>query len=175
MRLLSSGGKLPGGYHYLHVTKPSASSLAVPPAHQVGVLLVLLVGRHQCGFCFLIQDDIIVTGAAETGDYFSLRLDSDKRVETLTCLSLTPLPVSNLLCLYGKHEQLLGQLTSIYQQGLLTDLYRWEGNCSLLCQFDSVCLSAPHKSWILMLFSTLQRETSSVMMSYRRCFCALTA
>lgn len=73
-----------------------------------------------------IQDDDIVTGRPETGNYFSLHLDSYKLVETLTCLSLAPLPVSNYLCLYGKHEQLLGQLTSSYQQGLITDLYRWE-------------------------------------------------
>ena len=73
-----------------------------------------------------IQDDVVVTGGAETGNYFSLRLDSYKLVETLTCLSLTPLPVSNYLCLYGKHEQLLGQLTSSYQQALITDLYRWD-------------------------------------------------
>lgn len=74
----------------------------------------------------LIQDDDVVTGRAETGNYFSLRLDSYKLVETLTCLSLMPLPVSNYLCLYGRHEQLLGQLTSSYQQALITDLYRWE-------------------------------------------------
>lgn len=66
-----------------------------------------------------------MTGAAEAGNYFSLRLDSYKLVETLTCLSLMPLPVSNYLCLYGKHEQLLGQLTTSYQQALITDLYRW--------------------------------------------------
>lgn len=78
-------------------------------------------------FVLLVQEGHIVTGWAETGNYFSLRLDSNKLVETLTCLSLAPLPVSNYLCLYGKHEQLLGQLSASYQQGLITDLYRWEG------------------------------------------------
>lgn len=82
-------------------------------------------------FVLLVQDGDIVTGAAETGNYFSLRLDVYKRVETLTCLSRTPLPVSNYLCLYGKHEQLLGQLISSYKQGLITDLYRWEGKLQL--------------------------------------------
>lgn len=72
-----------------------------------------------------------MTGAAETGNYFSLRLDAYKQVETLTCLSRTPLPVSNYLCLYGKHEQLLGQLISSYKQALITDLYRWEEELQL--------------------------------------------
>lgn len=73
-----------------------------------------------------MQEDVIVTGGAETGNYFCLRLDSYKLVGALTCLSATPLPVSNYLCLFGKHEQLLGQLSSSYQQGMITDLYRWE-------------------------------------------------
>lgn len=79
----------------------------------------------------LLQDEDIVTGEAEAGNYFRLRLDSYRLVEMLTCLSLMPLPVSNYLCLYGKHEQLLGQLTTSYQQALITDLYRWEGEQQL--------------------------------------------
>uniref|UniRef100_H3CZE4 Cilia and flagella associated protein 61 n=1 Tax=Tetraodon nigroviridis TaxID=99883 RepID=H3CZE4_TETNG len=96
------GGKLPGGYHYLHVTKPSPTNPDAPAAS---------------------HDEDIVTGEAEAGNYFRLRLDSYRLVEMLTCLSLMPLPVSNYLCLYGKHEQLLGQLTTSYQQALITDLY----------------------------------------------------
>ncbi|CAG01468.1 unnamed protein product, partial [Tetraodon nigroviridis] len=106
------GGKLPGGYHYLHVTKPSPTNPDAPAASHVALVLVLL-----------LQDEDIVTGEAEAGNYFRLRLDSYRLVEMLTCLSLMPLPVSNYLCLYGKHEQLLGQLTTSYQQALITDLY----------------------------------------------------
>ncbi|XP_069579805.1 cilia- and flagella-associated protein 61 [Brachyistius frenatus] len=98
------GGKLPGGFNYLHVTKPSATYL---PARFV---------QH-------LQDRGIVTGRAETGNYFCLHLDWCEVVETLTCLSLKPLPFSNYLTLYGKHQQLLGQMLNCYQQGRIHDLY----------------------------------------------------
>ncbi|KAK5852565.1 hypothetical protein PBY51_006418 [Eleginops maclovinus] len=96
------GGKLPGGFHFLQVTKPSATNLSGPPAK---------------------QDGSLVTGRVETGNYFSLHLDCYERVEALTCLSLKPLPLSNYLSLYGKQQQLLGRLSSRYQQGLIPDLY----------------------------------------------------
>ncbi|XP_054618531.1 cilia- and flagella-associated protein 61 isoform X2 [Dunckerocampus dactyliophorus] len=96
------GGKLPGRLNYLHVTKSAASGL---PGLPVGC------GRH------------VATGQAESGDYFCLHLDHNEVVETLTCLSMKPLPVPNLLCLYGKHQQLLGQLLIRLHLGQIQDLY----------------------------------------------------
>ncbi|XP_071323650.1 cilia- and flagella-associated protein 61 isoform X2 [Trachinotus anak] len=107
------GGKLPGGYNYLHVTKPSATKLTGPPV------------KH-------LQDRGIVTGRVETGNYFCLHLDCYELVETLTCLSLQPLPVSNYLTLYGKHQQLLGQLLTRYHQALIHDLYSFFRQSSCL-------------------------------------------
>ncbi|KAK2855869.1 hypothetical protein Q5P01_004604 [Channa striata] len=98
------GGKLPGGYNYLHFTKPCATNLTGPPV------------KH-------LQDRGIVTGRVKTGNYFCLHLDCNELVETLTCFSLKPIPVSNYLSLYGKHQQLLGQLLTYYHQGLIPDLY----------------------------------------------------
>ncbi|TNM94445.1 hypothetical protein fugu_017204 [Takifugu bimaculatus] len=97
------GGKLPGGYHYLHCFQT--------------------ICHQPTSYSRSSKEDVIVTGGVETGNYFCLRLDSYKLVGALTCLSATALPVSNYLCLFGKHEQLLGQLSSGYQQGLITDLY----------------------------------------------------
>ncbi|XP_022622103.1 cilia- and flagella-associated protein 61 [Seriola dumerili] len=112
------GGKLPGGYNYLHVTKPSASNLTGPTV------------KH-------LQDRGIVTGRVETGNYFCLHLDCFELVETLTCLSLKPLPVSNYLTLYGKHQQLLGQLLSRYNQALIHDLYSFfRQSCCLAVYHD---------------------------------------
>ncbi|CAJ1077697.1 cilia- and flagella-associated protein 61 isoform X3 [Xyrichtys novacula] len=98
------GGKLPGGFNYLHVSKPSATILPDAPL------------KH-------LQDRGIATGQADTGNYFCIHLDSFEMVESLTCLSLKPLPVSNYLSLYGKHQQLLGQLSTFYYKGLIPDLY----------------------------------------------------
>ncbi|XP_013873411.1 cilia- and flagella-associated protein 61 [Austrofundulus limnaeus] len=108
------GAKLPGGFHYLHVTGPGGPDRSSPRAQ---------------------PDGDIVTGRAETGDYFSLHLDHHELVETLTCLSLKPIPVPNYLSLYGQHQNLLGQLQNRYHQGLIPDLYRFFSQSSLLVVF----------------------------------------
>ncbi|XP_051909214.1 cilia- and flagella-associated protein 61 [Hippocampus zosterae] len=96
------GGTLPGRLNYLCVTKPVASGPRGPS---------VACGRR------------IATGRPESGDYFCLHLDRNQVVETITCLSLQPLPVHNLMCLYGKHQQLLGQLLVRLQLRQIHDLY----------------------------------------------------
>uniref|UniRef100_A0A8C0YSC1 Cilia and flagella associated protein 61 n=1 Tax=Cyprinus carpio carpio TaxID=630221 RepID=A0A8C0YSC1_CYPCA len=97
------GGRLPGGYNYLHVTKPTA----------IGNKIAAQKGRD------------IVTGRTETGNYFHLHLSSHDVVESITCLSKNTLPVSNLLCLYRKHQLLLNHLCSRYDEGLVHDMYSY--------------------------------------------------
>uniref|UniRef100_A0A8C2CMI5 Cilia and flagella associated protein 61 n=1 Tax=Cyprinus carpio TaxID=7962 RepID=A0A8C2CMI5_CYPCA len=97
------GGRLPGGYNYLHVTKPTA----------IGNKIAAQKGRD------------IVTGRTETGNYFHLYLSSHDVVESITCLSKNTLPVSNLLCLYRKHQLLLNHLCSRYDEGLVHDMYSY--------------------------------------------------
>uniref|UniRef100_A0A3Q3X4R9 CFAP61 dimerisation domain-containing protein n=1 Tax=Mola mola TaxID=94237 RepID=A0A3Q3X4R9_MOLML len=79
-------------------------------------------GKLPGGYHYL-HDRSIVTGRVETGNYFRLHLDSYELVGTLTCFSLKPFPFNNYLSLYGKHQQLLGQLSTRYQQDLIRDLY----------------------------------------------------
>uniref|UniRef100_A0AAY5K1P9 Cilia- and flagella-associated protein 61 N-terminal domain-containing protein n=1 Tax=Esox lucius TaxID=8010 RepID=A0AAY5K1P9_ESOLU len=94
------GGRLPGGYNYLHVTKPG-------------------IEQRPC------SGKEILTGRIETGNYFHLQLNQYEMVETITCLSLKPFPVSNYLCLYGKHQLLLNRLCCRYDEGLVHDLYSY--------------------------------------------------
>ncbi|XP_073672676.1 cilia- and flagella-associated protein 61 [Garra rufa] len=99
------GGRLPGGYDYLYVTKPTANRDKTATQN--------LQGRD------------IVTGRTETGNYFHLHLSPHDVVESITCLSKNTLPVSNLLCLYRKHQLLLNHLCSRYDEGLVHDMYSY--------------------------------------------------
>ncbi|XP_063079236.1 cilia- and flagella-associated protein 61 [Engraulis encrasicolus] len=97
------GARLPGGFSYLHVAKPAVS-------------------------CTLSKESDardIVTGRTETGNYFRLHLNRHGVVDGFTCMCIKALPVSNLLCLYGKHQELLNHLCSRYDEGLVPDLYSY--------------------------------------------------
>ncbi|XP_051781521.1 cilia- and flagella-associated protein 61 [Erpetoichthys calabaricus] len=101
------GCKLPGGYYYLHVAKPGLSTpLAAQMSHAK-------YGTE------------IITGSAQTGNYFRLHLNQYSMVETITCLSTEPFPSSNYICLYGQNEQLLNRLCDRLEDGLITDLYSY--------------------------------------------------
>ncbi|XP_069810288.1 cilia- and flagella-associated protein 61 [Dendropsophus ebraccatus] len=101
------GGLVPGGYHYLHVAKP-----AIPSPLQAQM------AKPNYG-----QE--IITGKALNGDYFRLHITQYSMVEAITCLSLKPIPASNLICLYGQHERLLNNLCSRFKEGLIQDLYSY--------------------------------------------------
>ncbi|XP_012512673.1 PREDICTED: cilia- and flagella-associated protein 61 [Propithecus coquereli] len=101
------GGILPGSYHYLHIAKP-----AIPCP------LAILMAQPNFGL-------EIVTGSAENGTYFRIHINKYNMVETITCLSKEPFPVSNYIRLFGQHEQLLNNLCARYNDNLIPDLYSY--------------------------------------------------
>ncbi|XP_068864860.1 cilia- and flagella-associated protein 61 isoform X3 [Aphelocoma coerulescens] len=101
------GGVLPGGYNYLHVSKP-----AIP--------MPLGVEHDPCD-----HGMEIVTGEAGHGNYFRMHFNRYNMVDSITCFSKEPFPVSNYICLYGQHERLLNDLHYRWRAGQLTDLYSY--------------------------------------------------
>ncbi|NXO79357.1 CFA61 protein, partial [Sitta europaea] len=101
------GGVLPGGYNYLHISKP-------------GVPKPLDVEHDPCD-----HGTEIVTGEAGHGNYFRMHFSRYNIVDSITCFSKEPFPVSNYICLYGQHERLLNDLYYRWRAGQLTDLYSY--------------------------------------------------
>ncbi|NWR58567.1 CFA61 protein, partial [Bucorvus abyssinicus] len=101
------GGVLPGGYNYLHISKPE-----IPRCWD----LELAPGDHGME---------IVTGKARLGNYFRMQIDKYSTVDSITCFSKEPFPVSNYICLYGQHERLLNDLCYRWNEGQITDLYSY--------------------------------------------------
>ncbi|XP_053783332.1 cilia- and flagella-associated protein 61 isoform X5 [Desmodus rotundus] len=99
------GGILPGSYHYLHIAKPA-------------ILTPLEVQMAQPDF-----GSEVVTGNAKNGNYFRIHVNKYKMVETITCLSKEAFPISNYICLFGQHEQVLNNLCARYEDNMITDLY----------------------------------------------------
>ncbi|XP_004687196.1 PREDICTED: cilia- and flagella-associated protein 61 [Condylura cristata] len=101
------GGILPGSYHYLHIAKPA-------------IVTPLEVHRAQSDFGLEI-----ITGSAKNGTYFRLHINKYKMVETITCLSKKPFPVSNYIRLFGQHEQVLNNLCDRFDNNMVKDLYSY--------------------------------------------------
>ncbi|XP_014664665.1 PREDICTED: cilia- and flagella-associated protein 61-like isoform X2 [Priapulus caudatus] len=98
---------LPGGTHYLHVTKP-------------GPTMALHVQMAQPDY-----GTVLSTGSLETEDYFRLHINKFQTVETITCYSKLPIDVSNLICLYGLHENYLNNMLSRFNEGSINDFYSY--------------------------------------------------
>ncbi|NWW76308.1 CFA61 protein, partial [Climacteris rufus] len=101
------GGVLPGGYNYLHISKP-------------GIPMPLDVELASCD-----HGMEIVTGEAGRGNYFRMHFNKYSMVDSITCFSKEPFPVSNYVCLYGQHERLLNDLCYRWGRGQLPDLYSY--------------------------------------------------
>ncbi|KGL94109.1 Uncharacterized protein C20orf26, partial [Charadrius vociferus] len=101
------GGVLPGGYNYLHISKP-----------EVPIRLDLELALCDHGM-------EIITGEARHGNYFRMHINKYSMVDSITCFSKEPFPVSNYICLYGQHERFLNDLYYRWNEGQITDLYSY--------------------------------------------------
>ncbi|NXA07803.1 CFA61 protein, partial [Sapayoa aenigma] len=101
------GGVLPGGYNYVHISKP-------------GLPIRLDVELALCD-----HGVEIITGEAAQGNYFRMHFNKYNVVDSITCFSKEPFPVSNYTCLYGQHERLLNDLYYRWRAGQITDLYSY--------------------------------------------------
>ncbi|XP_066480576.1 cilia- and flagella-associated protein 61 [Tiliqua scincoides] len=103
----AQGGVVPGKYNYLHIFKP-------------GIPTRLDVTESQPNYGMAIT-----TGDAVKGNYFRIHVNQYSLIETITCFSKEPIPVSNYICLFGQHERLLNNLCSRWREGLITNLYSY--------------------------------------------------
>ncbi|XP_064915525.1 cilia- and flagella-associated protein 61 isoform X1 [Columba livia] len=101
------GGVLPGGYHFVHISKP-----------EIPIRLDLELALHDHG-------TEMVTGEARRGNYFRMHINKYGVVDSITCFSAEPVPVSNYTCLYGQHERLLNDLYYRWSEGQITDFYSY--------------------------------------------------
>ncbi|THD25271.1 Cilia-and flagella-associated protein 61 [Fasciola hepatica] len=100
--------ELPGGYHYLSVTKPA---------------LYEPLEKRMIGKDF---GRLIKTGRADQGNgYFSLHINQYNLVQSVVCLSKKPFPASNYIRLYNLHERLFNNLVSRFDEGLIPDLFEF--------------------------------------------------
>ncbi|XP_034179175.2 cilia- and flagella-associated protein 61 isoform X2 [Osmia lignaria lignaria] len=99
---------LPGGYRYLHIRKP-------------GKMLLRSIAIR-----FDFYGKVLTTGSctSEIG-YFRIRLNRYDSVETITCFSKKDFEVYHMIALYGKHETMLNELKTRYQNSLISDLYAY--------------------------------------------------
>ncbi|KFQ92308.1 Uncharacterized protein C20orf26, partial [Nipponia nippon] len=101
------GGVLPGGYNYLHISKP-----------EIPIRLDIKLALSDHGM-------EMITGEARHGNYFRMHINKYSMVDSITCFSKELFPVSNYICLYGQHERLLNDLYYRWNEGQITDLYSY--------------------------------------------------
>ncbi|KAL5271061.1 hypothetical protein ACHWQZ_G001647 [Mnemiopsis leidyi] len=98
--------KLPGGYHYLDVSKPQ------PLVDLQTAMMDPNYGRE------------LVTGDKDVG-YFRLHLNQYHTVETITCLSKKEIELGNICQLYGVHQQYMNSLEERFDGGLISNFFEY--------------------------------------------------
>ncbi|KAJ3327302.1 hypothetical protein HDU76_012035 [Blyttiomyces sp. JEL0837] len=97
---------LPGGIKYFHFDEPRL------PSH------TLEFRRQQESY----GRDLIIDN--EENGYFRIHVDKQGFIKSMTYLGTRPIPVDNLLCLYGLHEKYLNRLVSRFDEGIISDFVR---------------------------------------------------
>uniref|UniRef100_A0A8C3UBA4 Cilia and flagella associated protein 61 n=1 Tax=Catharus ustulatus TaxID=91951 RepID=A0A8C3UBA4_CATUS len=139
------GGVLPGGYNYLHISKP-------------GVPTSLDVAHDPCEH---------VSSAAQ-GNYFRMHLSRYSLMDSITCLCREPLPVSNYVCLFGQHERLLNDLCHRWSAGQITDLYSYFREPWSMAIYHDWFIDL-QKELRQILMSEQVRKTTALALSNSRC------
>ncbi|CAI9734209.1 ciliaflagella61-likeassociated and flagella-associated 61 [Octopus vulgaris] len=99
-----SSALLPGGFHYLNVSKPAVINEFYDSTVQTGYVLKTGKPTDPCG-------------------YFEVFLNRYKQVETIICLRKEPFAASNFVELYGVHESILNNMLQRYEEGLIKDFF----------------------------------------------------
>nr|XP_024219837.1 cilia- and flagella-associated protein 61-like isoform X1 [Halyomorpha halys] len=100
--------KLPGGWNYLHVTKPGPM-----------FFLQTINSKKPWG-------RTLETGNAfdrQGPGYFRIIINHFQLVCDILCFTTKEIDIHNMICLYNKHESLLNQLLLRWKGDLITDLY----------------------------------------------------
>ncbi|CAH1391442.1 unnamed protein product [Nezara viridula] len=100
--------KLPGGWNYLHVTKPGPMAF-----------LQTIASKKPWG-------KVLETGSAfdrQGPGYFRIIINQCQLVCDILCFTTNKIDVHNMICLYNKHESLLNQLLLRWKGDLISDLY----------------------------------------------------
>nr|XP_033324720.1 cilia- and flagella-associated protein 61-like isoform X1 [Megalopta genalis] len=99
---------LPGGYRYLHVHKPGK------------------MVKNKASHLHDTSGIEMVTGSCDSEiGYFRLRLSRYDTVESITCFARKDFEVYQMIQLYGKHESLLNELKTRFQESLISDFFAY--------------------------------------------------
>uniref|UniRef100_A0A8B9I3X5 Cilia and flagella associated protein 61 n=1 Tax=Anser brachyrhynchus TaxID=132585 RepID=A0A8B9I3X5_9AVES len=108
----------------LNLFDPTLKPFSKPP-EGMDSLIPMYKGCKIKGTIHLMAGMEIITGKARHGNYFRMHINKYSMVDSITCFSKTPFPVSNYICLYGQHERLLNDLHYRWNEGQITDLYSY--------------------------------------------------
>ncbi|KAI8924099.1 hypothetical protein BC831DRAFT_498577 [Entophlyctis helioformis] len=104
---------LPGGHYYLYFNRPHLpGQLASERANKLEYVRIPTAGRD-------LVIDRLVHG------YFSIHLDPQGYIWSVTFIGQEKIPTDNILCLYGLHEKYLNRLVARFDEGVIYDFVKF--------------------------------------------------